>query len=81
MPIPTKKQDEDTKKFISRCMGDAVMKKEYPDSEQRQAVCYSQMKKGENMKKEKSEVKRDEKGRLIVAESVPIVFTGFIKGN
>jgi hypothetical protein len=27
--------------FISRCMGDATMNKEFPDQKQRAAVCYS----------------------------------------
>ena len=45
MPIPSKKPDEDKEKFVSRCMGDEVMKKDYPDSKQRVAVCLGQSKK------------------------------------
>ena len=39
MPIPNKRKDEDSKKFVARCMSDPVMKKDYKDSEQRVAVC------------------------------------------
>jgi len=35
LPIPTPRPDEEKNKFISRCMGDDVMNKEYPDSKQR----------------------------------------------
>ena len=41
MPIPSKRKDEDKNKFMSRCMGDDVMRKEYPDRSQRSAVCMS----------------------------------------
>jgi len=39
MPIPEPKKQEEKRKFVSRCMGDSVMKKEYPDSKQRAAIC------------------------------------------
>lgn len=39
MPIPNKRKDEDSKKFVSRCMSDTEMKKDYKDSQQRVAVC------------------------------------------
>ena len=41
MPIPSKKDGEDRKAFISRCMGDEKMKTEYKDQSQRAAVCIS----------------------------------------
>ena len=50
MPIPTPKKDEKKSDFISRCMSDDVMKKDYPDANQRAGVCYTQWdkkKKGE----------------------------------
>jgi hypothetical protein len=46
MPIPNKKPDEDKQKFIARCMGNELMKKDYPDSKQRIAICLGQTKKG-----------------------------------
>jgi hypothetical protein len=42
MPLPDKKPDEDKQKFVSRCMSDPKIKKEYPDSKQRVAVCMNQ---------------------------------------
>ena len=45
MPLPTKKPNEQREKFIRRCMGDAVMNKEYPNKAQRLAVCAVQWKK------------------------------------
>lgn len=42
MPIPKKRKDEDKTKFVSRCMSNEVMKKDYPDSKQRVAICLDQ---------------------------------------
>lgn len=42
MPIPQRKQNEDKQKFLSRCMSNDTMKKDYPDSKQRVAVCLGQ---------------------------------------
>lgn len=36
------------------------------------------MREGEKMNKKDSNVKRDEKGRIIIAENVPIIFTSEI---
>jgi len=41
MPIPTPNEGEEKKDFTSRCMGDEVMVKEYPNPDQRYAVCVS----------------------------------------
>jgi hypothetical protein len=45
MPIPNPKKSEEQSDFVSRCMGDETMNKEFPDQKQRAAVCYSQFKK------------------------------------
>jgi hypothetical protein len=45
MPIPSRNKDEDRQKFISRCMSDETMKKDYNDTKQRIAVCLGQTKK------------------------------------
>jgi hypothetical protein len=45
MPIPQKEPNEDKKKFVSRCMSSEVMKKDYPDTAQRVAICIGQTKK------------------------------------
>ena len=42
MPIPKKRKDEDRQAFVSRCMGDSVMKKDYPNNQQRVAICLDQ---------------------------------------
>jgi hypothetical protein len=48
MPIPSKNENEDKQKFIARCMGDEVMKKDYPDNKQRVAICIGQSKKNKS---------------------------------
>lgn len=44
MPLPKKRKDQDPKAFISNCMGNPTMKKEYPDQKQRVAICIHQSK-------------------------------------
>lgn len=46
MPIPSKNKDENNNDYMSRCMSDSVMKKEYPDDKQRVAVCMSKATEG-----------------------------------
>jgi len=52
MPIPKPNQNEDKQKFVSRCMSNETMKKEYPDSKQRTAVCLSQTRSKSNLMEE-----------------------------
>ena len=47
MPIPTPNGPEGKKSFLSNCMGDSVMVKEFSDSKQRYAVCQSKWKKAQ----------------------------------
>ena len=50
MPLIKPKDGEEVSTFISRCMSDSTMKKEFPDQKQRLAVCFSQFrKKGKGM--------------------------------
>ena len=42
MPIPKPKPNEDKQKYISRCMSNEIMKKDYPNSQQRIAICLSE---------------------------------------
>lgn len=42
MPIPTPNDGEGQDDFIGRCMGSDAMVEDYPDTDQRAAVCYSQ---------------------------------------
>lgn len=46
MPLPERKKDEDAKKFVSRCMSSDKMKEEFPDTQQRIAVCTNQSRAG-----------------------------------
>ena len=46
MPLPKRGEKEPRKDFMSRCMGDQVMNKEYPDQNQRAAVCMSKAAEG-----------------------------------
>ena len=46
MPLPSKKTEEKESDFVSRCMSSEVMKREYPDNEQRLAICFSQFRRG-----------------------------------
>ena len=41
MPIPNPHKGEKRGEFVTSCMGDPVMNKEYPKSAQRAAICYS----------------------------------------
>lgn len=52
MPIPKRKPDEDRTDFLSRCMSNETMNKEYPDNAQRYAVCVNSSKesKGDQVK-------------------------------
>jgi hypothetical protein len=42
MPIPSKKSNEDSQKFIQRCMTNDTMKKDFKDNQQRIAICLRQ---------------------------------------
>lgn len=44
MPIPKPKDGETEDDFISRCMSNDTMKEEYPDNDQRLAICFQQWK-------------------------------------
>lgn len=45
MPIPKPKKNEKEDDFIERCMGNETMKEEYPDNDQRLAICYDSWRK------------------------------------
>lgn len=46
MPLPSPNKDEKEKVFISRCIGNPATVEEFPEQEERVAVCYSQWRKG-----------------------------------
>lgn len=41
MPRPKPRKNEKQSKFMSRCMSDGIMKREFSDNKQRVAVCFS----------------------------------------
>ena len=43
MPLPTPRKNEKNSKFMTRCMTQLSNKKEFADTKQRAAVCYSQI--------------------------------------
>jgi len=45
MPLPTKKPNENKNEFLTRCVHDHTMVKEYPKPMQRVAVCIAQWEK------------------------------------
>jgi hypothetical protein len=59
MPIPKPHGDENQGEFIGRCMGDDVMVNEYPENDQRYAICLSSWEKvtKENLKMEQKTFK------------------------
>jgi len=52
MPLPKPSKKETEQEFVSRCMGDDMVIKEYKDQKQRVAICYSQFKMREKAKGE-----------------------------
>jgi len=42
MPLPVPTSEESKNDFVARCMSDAKMQSEYPDAQQRIAVCIVQ---------------------------------------
>ena len=50
MPLPKPNKDENKSEFIDRCMSDEVMISEYPDNDQRYAICETQWKNKDNNK-------------------------------
>jgi hypothetical protein len=42
MPLPTPTTEEEKNAFIARCMSDAKTQSEFPDAQQRIAVCIVQ---------------------------------------
>ena len=44
MPIPKPNKGERETRFIPRCMADPTMVKDYPNTNQRAAVCYRALK-------------------------------------
>lgn len=67
MPLPKKHKNESEQEFVSRCVSDEMMVKDFKDQKQRLAVCYSQYKVRHKMKGEASwdEVRKGDSLNLI----------------
>lgn len=78
MPIPEQRPGESDDDFMERCMGDAVMNKEYQDKKQRYKVCESKMRKNK-MNFQKYDHKKNEDGSYDILQ-VPIFELGKHKG-
>lgn len=61
MPLPEPHKNESRQEFVSRCMGDETMLREYTENDQRAAVCYSQW---SDSKKAGGEKSRMNKSRM-----------------
>lgn len=62
MPLPNPHKKEERDEFVSRCMGDEAMNKEFKNDKQRVAVCYSLYKKAKQAKGEDGVNWDDSKG-------------------
>tara|TARA_R100001530_G_scaffold62078_1_gene44698 strand:- start:1019 stop:2089 length:1071 start_codon:yes stop_codon:yes gene_type:complete len=68
MPIPKPRPRENNNRFINRCMSDSTMVVEYPDSEQRYAVCSSQIKKNYLTNKQRKIISRNFVKNVVASE-------------
>ena len=50
--MPTPRADETQDVFVSRCMGDAEARKDFPEQKQRSAVCFSMWRRAKGIKKQ-----------------------------
>lgn len=54
MPIPKPEKNETQQGFVSRCMGNDTMVKDYPNQSQRSAICYQSWNSSKKSKPRKS---------------------------
>lgn len=55
MPLPTPIQNESQQEFIARCVQDDQARQDFPNIEQRSAVCFTQWMDSTNTKHEKND--------------------------
>jgi len=68
MPLPKPHKDETESQFIERCLSNDLMNEEYPENNQRLAVCYTQWQERRKSVEHKSfqlELKKDKEGSFI----------------
>jgi len=52
VPLPSPRKNEDKNRFINRCMESETMKREFPDTDQRVAVCHDRWRKRDREKED-----------------------------
>lgn len=62
MPLPTPTRDENREDFISRCMANRTMRREFKQREQRLAVCNGQWRRGQRQQREGGDESLEEGG-------------------
>jgi len=60
MPLPSPRNQEEKNKFISRCLSDDNMHKEFKNNQQRVAVCFSLYKKAKRAAETKAGEEQEE---------------------
>ena len=70
MPLPSPQNGESSEDYIGRCMDDSTMSDEYPDNDQRLAVCQSLYQDKKSMKK----LKEYQNATIIKSDEEQIVF-------
>jgi hypothetical protein len=66
MPLPKPQESESRDEFLERCMSSEVMQNEFPDLDQRLAVCQQQYQGSEKMADKFVEIKKTEPEKQIV---------------
>lgn len=69
MPLPEPRTGEAQSDFISRCMGDDTMVQEYPDEDQRNAVCFSQWRR-DHSDSSRFRMKADDRAEILIYEDI-----------
>ena len=64
MPLPSRRKDEDRSAFVSRCMGNSVTNKEFPDQKQRAAVC--------NSRASREQINLTEEEKVALSTALPV---------
>ena len=74
MPLPKPSLGEDRDEFISRCMGDDKVIQEFPDSDQRVAVCNSQFEGGKMTEETQADLEEYIEEQETKSEEMDIAF-------
>lgn len=72
MPLPTPNEDEGHDEFMDRCMGNDTMVEEYPDDDQRYAVCQAQWDKEGDSERAADPPKDEMERRILCPEAVEL---------